>query len=93
MYEIVYDDDSTTYLSCCEYDKLSASAKALLYNSENLIIGGYNNSNKHIFEMMLPDIVNIYCHNLDMISDDSKDYYKKIGASTSSVKTPVNIFD
>ena len=93
VYEIVYGDERITYLSYCEYENLSASAKALLFNSENLIIGTPNATKKYIFEMDIPDLVNIYCTDLDLISDEAQDYYNKKGASTSSVKTPVNIFD
>jgi competence protein ComEC len=93
VYEIVCDDERITYLSCCEYDKLSVSAKALLFNSEKLIIGTSSGTNKYYFEMRLPDLTDIYCSDLAVISEETREYYNKKGASTSSVKTPVNIFD
>ena len=93
VYEIAYGDERITYVSCCEYEELTASAKALLSNSKNLIIGFSNSTSKYSFDMRLPDIANIYCSDLNIISDEAQDYYNKKGALTSSVKTPVNIFD
>ena len=93
VFEVVYNDDRITYVSYCKYTELSASAKALLYNSENLIIGTPNSSKKYTFDMRLPEIKNIYLNDKSLITDEANDFYEKKGASTSTVKTPVNIFD
>lgn len=93
VFEIVNNEDRITYLTPCEYSDLSPSAKALLYNSENLIIGTLKSSSKYTFDMRLPDIKNIYCNGKSAITDEANDFYKSKGASTSFVKTPINIFD
>ena len=93
VYEIVYKDERITYLSPCKYESITASAKALLLNSKNLIIGTESDTSKFSFDMRLPEIEKIYCIDTSVITDYAKEYYDKKGASTSSVKTPVNIFD
>lgn len=92
-FEIRKNDKSITYVSVCEYTELSASAKALLYNSENLVIGSIGNSNYYIFDMRLPDIENLYYYDEGRLTDEALDYYKTNGASVKLTETPLDIFD
>lgn len=93
VYEIVLSDQRVTYVSACEYTELSNSAKALLFNSKNLIIGTTKNTSKYIFDMRLPDIEKIYYYDIGRLTEDALKYYKKTGAITKKVKTPVGIFN
>ena len=93
VYEVSCGIESLTYVSVCEYENLSASAKALLFNSENLLIGTVGNSNYYIFDMHLPNIRNIYYFDSGRLTDDAMNYYKEKGASIKNIKTPLSIFD
>ena len=93
VYEIRDFDKKVVYVSACEYDELSHSAKALLFNSENLIIGTTTSSTKYFFEMHLPNINNIFYYGDRRLTEEAAEYYKEKGASTKSVKTPVDILD
>ena len=93
VYEIVLSDQRVTYVSACEYTELSNSAKALLFNSKNLIIGTTKNTSKYIFDMRLPDIEKIYYYDIGRLTEEAREYYKKSGAITKKVKTPVGIFN
>ena len=93
VYEVSFGSESFTYVSVCEYDNLSVSAKALLFNSENLLIGTVGNSNYYLFNMHLPKIRNIYYFDAGRLTDDAMNYYKEKGASVKLTKTPLSIFD
>ena len=93
VFEIVYNDESMTYVSACEYIYISPSAKALLFNSENLIIGTIGNANYYLFDMHLPNIENIYYFDDGRITDKASSYYKEKGASMHCIKTPLILFD
>lgn len=93
VFQIRSSDKSFTYVSVCEYDKLSASAKALLFNSENLLIGTVGNSNYYLFDMRLPDIGRIYFYDTGRITDEAGEYYKNKGALAYLTKTPVSLLD
>ena len=93
VFEIANDDARITYVSTCKYSNLSASAKALIYNSENLLIGTIGNSNYYIFDMKLPKLKNIYYYDDGRLTDEATDFYKEKGASMQCTKTPVSIFD
>ena len=93
VFEIVCEDARFTYVSACEYDRLSPSAKALLYNSEKLIIGTSANQNEYIFNFVLPEVSYIYYHEEWRLSDIAKEYYNKKGASTNLVKTPLDFIN
>ena len=93
VFEIVLSDKRITYITPGEYDNLTASAKALLYHTENLIIGTYSSTEKHVFNMRLPDIKQIYFHENGRLTEDALDYYKEKGASTNLVKTPFSLLN
>ena len=92
-YEIVSFGNRIVYVSPCEYDSFSYSAKALLYNSENLIIGTTKSTTKYYFNMHLPSIKCIYYYGNDRLTEGAAEYYMKKGALTKSIKTPVSILD
>ena len=91
--ELTKAEQKITYVSVCEYTELSPSAKALLYNSENLIIGSIGNSNYYLFDMRLPDIEYIHHYDEGRLTDEALDYYKTNGASVKLTKTPLILFD
>ena len=93
VFEITLDEERVTYVSVCDYDDLSPSAKALLFNSQNLLIGTIGNSNYYLFDMHLPKINNIYFCDEGRLTDEAIEYYDKKGASTYYVKTPLSIFN
>lgn len=93
VYEITVEEEHYTYLSVCEYDILSPSAKALLYNSENLIIGSIGNTNYYLFDMKLPKIKNILYYDSGRLTDEAVEYYKEKGASVHCTQTPIDIYD
>lgn len=93
VYEIVADEESFAYVSVCEYENLSPSARALLWNSQNLLIGTVGNSNYYIFDMRLSDIDNIYFYDDGRLTDEAEKYYKEKGASIHCIKTPISLFD
>jgi hypothetical protein len=90
---VVFGDVKYTYLSVCKYEELSASAKALLYNSENLIIGSIGNSKYYIFDMILPDIKKIYYFDDGRLGSDTVKYYESSGAEVSKITTPLGLMD
>ena len=92
-FQIKCGDSRFAYVSACEYELLSPSAKALIYQSESLIIGTSSNKNEYIFEIISPNIEDIYFHEDWRISDGAKDYYNKKGASTNLVKTPLSFIN
>ncbi len=93
VYEIVCGDDRATYLSACKYEDLSASAKALIHNSKNLIIGTIGNSNYYIFDMRLPKAQQIIYYDSGRLTEDAEMYYKEKGATVYCTKTPLSLFD
>ena len=92
VFEIVLDKESFTYVSACDYSALSPSGKALLFNTENLIIGS-TTGNQDDFEMLLPDIKCIYLSDGATLSHSAKEYYNEKGASTKNVKTPLSFLN
>ena len=93
VYEVVCGDECFTYLSVCKYEDLSASAKALIWNSKNLLIGTIGNSNYYIFDMRIDDIENIYYYDDGRLTDDAEKYYKEKGASVICTRSPVSLMD
>ena len=93
VFEIVYNDERITYVSVCDYSYLSPSAKALMFNSDNLIIGSVGNTNYYLFEMHLPEIENIFYFDEGRITDKASTYYKEKGASMHCIKTPLILYD
>ena len=93
VYEVVCGDQCFTYLSVCKYEDLSASAKALIWNSKNLLIGTIGNSNYYIFDMRIDDIENIYYYDDGRLTDDAEKYYKEKGASVICTRSPVSLMD
>lgn len=93
VFEIVLDEERVTYTSVCDYDNLSPSAKALIFNSQNLLIGTIGNSNYYLFDMHLPKVNNVYFCDEGRLTDEALEYYNKKGASTLYVKTPLSIFN
>ena len=93
VFEIVYYDERITYVSVCDYSYLSPSAKALMFNSDNLIIGSVGNTNYYLFEMHLPEIENIFYFDEGRITDKASTYYKEKGASMHCIKTPLILYD
>ena len=92
VFEIVLGKESFTYVSACDYSSLSPSGKALLFNTENLIIGS-TTGNQDDFEMLLPDIKCIYLSDGATLSHSAKEYYNEKGASTKNVKTPLSFLN
>ena len=92
VFEIVSGNDSFTYVSACDYSTLSPSGKALLFNTEYLIIGSATGTQES-FEMLLPNIKYIYLSDGATLSYSTKEYYKEKGASTNNVKTPLSFFN
>jgi hypothetical protein len=43
--------------------------------------------------MRLPVIEKIYYYDIGRLTEDAREYYKKSGAITKKVKTPVGIFN
>jgi hypothetical protein len=93
VFEVVIGNSSIVYVSACEYTNLPPSAKSILMNAENLIIGTKTDSKTDNFDMVLPKIKNVYYSTEGVISDSAKNYYNKKGASTSYVKTPLSFID
>ena len=93
VFEIVTGGKSITYVSHCDYGVLSPSGKALLYNTEYLIIGTSNSDSIDDFNMLLPKIKYIYHSTEGIISDSASEYYDKKGASTRLVKTPMSFIN
>lgn len=92
VFEIVSGNESFTYVSACDYSTLSPSGKALLFNTEYLIIGSATGTQES-FEMLLPNIKYIYLSDGATLSYSAKEYYKEKGASTNNVKTPLSFFN
>ena len=93
VYEVVCNDQRFTYLSVCKYEDLSVSAKALIWNSENLLIGTIGNSNYYIFDMRIDDIEKIYFYDDGRLTDDAENYYKEKGASVICTQSPVGLME
>ena len=93
VFEIVKDEDRFTYLSVCDYDLLSPSAKALIFNSEKMIIGSIGNNKYYIFDMKLPSINRIIYFDDGRLTSEAENYYKEKGASIENIKTPFSIFN
>lgn len=93
VFEIVGESDSFTYLSVCKYEDLSASSRALIWNSDNLLIGTIGNSNYYIFDMRLPSVRNIYYYDDGRLTEDAKTHYEEKGASIHCIKTPKSLVD
>ena len=91
VYEIVVGDERYTYLSTCKYEDLSASSRALIYNSENLIIGSIGNSKYYIFDMRLPYINEIMYFDDGRLTDEANEFYKQKEASVRCIKTPISL--
>ncbi len=91
--EISCNENKITYVSTCKYDNLSASAKALLYNSENLIIGSIGNTKYYLFDFRISKIKKIYYFDDGRLTDEAYEYYNKNGASMNCTKTPLSIFN
>ena len=92
-FQVICDDKRIAYVSACEYELLSPSAKALIYQSQTLIIGTSSSKSQYIFEILSPNIEQIYSHEDWRIGDSAKVYYNKKGASTKIVKTPLSFID
>lgn len=92
-FEIVYGEKRFAYVSACDYELLSPSAKALLYQSETLIIGTSTSQSAYIFNFVLPELKHLYSHEEWRIGESAKEYYKEKGASTELVKTPLSFID
>ena len=93
VYQLVVGEEKYTYLSPCKYSSLSASARALVWNSENLIIGTVGNSNYYIFDMRIESIKEISYFDDGRLSDGASEYYKNNGASVRCTKTPFSLLD
>ena len=93
VYEIVLGEQRFTYVSVCKYEDLSASARALIWNSSNLLIGTVGNSNYYIFDMRIADIDRIYYADDGRLTDDAEAYYKEKGASVYCTKSPITLVD
>ena len=93
VFEIICGEERYTYLSVCEYDNLPASAKALIFNSENLIIGSIGNTNYYLFEMRLPNVTAIYTFDEGRLTDEALEYYNKKGVSVNYTKTPLSLIN
>ena len=93
VYEITTDGEKFTYLSVCKYEDLSASAKALIWNSENLLIGTIGNSNYYIFDMRIDDIEKIYYYDDSRLTEEAENYYKEKGASVCCTKSPISLIE
>ena len=92
VFEIVAGNESFTYASACDYSALSPSGKALLFNTECLIIGSATGTQED-FELLLPNIKYIYLSDGATLSHSAKEYYKEKGASTKNVKTPLSFLN
>ena len=92
VFEIVVGNESLTYVSACDYSTLSPSGKALLFNTESLIIGSATGTQES-FELLLPNIRYIYLSDGATLSYSAKEYYKEKGASTKNVKTPLSFLN
>lgn len=93
VFEIVYGEKRFAYVSACEYELLSPSAKALLYRSESLIIGTSTSRSEYIFNFVLPEVEHLYSHEDWRVSESAKEYYERKGASTELVKTPLSFIN
>ena len=93
VYEIVLGNQRFTYVSVCKYEDLSASSRALIWNTDNLLIGTVGNSNYYIFDMRIADIERIYYSDDGRLTDDAEAYYKEKGASVYCTKSPVSLED
>ena len=93
MYEIVTKDGEFTYVSVCEYENLSASARALIWNSENLLIGTVGNSNYYLFDMRLDKMQKIYYSDDGRLTDSAEEYYNEKGVSIHCIKSPISLTD
>ena len=93
VYEIVLGNQRFTYVSVCKYEDLSASSRALIWNTDNLLIGTVGNSNYYIFDMRIADIERIYYSDDGRLTDDAEAYYKEKGASVYCTKSPVSLVD
>ena len=91
VYEVVVGNERYTYLSTCKYEDLSSSSRALIYNSENLIIGSIGNSKYYIFDMRLPDIDKIMYFDEGRLTDDAAKFYKEKEALVRCIKTPISL--
>ena len=91
VYEVVVGNERYTYLSTCKYEDLSSSSRALIYNSENLIIGSIGNSKYYIFDMRLPDIDKIMYFDEGRLTDDAAEFYKEKEALVRCIKTPISL--
>lgn len=93
VFEIVTERSRYTYVSACKYDELSASARALIWNSENLLIGTVGNSNYYIFDMRLDDVGRIYYSDDGRLTDEARKYYEEKGALIHCIKSPTSLND
>ena len=91
VYEVVVGNERYTYLSTCKYEDLSSSSRALIYNSENLIIGSIGNSKYYIFDMRLPDSDKIMYFDEGRLTDDASEFYRQKGALVRCIKTPISL--
>ena len=93
VYEIVTKDGEFTYVSVCEYENLAASARALIWNSENLLIGTVGNSNYYLFDMRLDKMQKIYYSDDGRLTDSAEEYYNEKGVSIHCIKSPITLTD
>lgn len=93
VFEIITNNSRYTYVSVCEYESLSASAKALIYNSENLLIGTVGNSKYYIFDMKIPKLNKIYYYDDGRLTEDATKYYEEKGVEIGCEKSPISLID